>query len=178
MVMTRDDVRPRETSREPIENPDRVPCDRCATPAAFRMKFSDDHYATRLLCRRCAEGPHPPHALVQLDLEERGIDWRDLAAPDHLDGARSFDPEKCDHGAELMGRTEWQYCENCRPDLLPIFDPAKCSHPEWNDGMVEDERRWCENCRPAIVDPGTVAAVLTPDRLLRQELRRAKKLRR
>lgn len=29
-----------------------------------------------------------------------------------------------------------------------VFDPAKCDHSEWNDGMPEAERRTCANCMP------------------------------
>lgn len=36
--------------------------------------------------------------------------------PGNIDWVVRFDkvdPNKCDHGAELMGRTEWDRCENC-----------------------------------------------------------------
>ena len=36
-----------------------------------------------------------------------------------------------------------------------VFDPAKCNHPQWNDGMPESELVTCPNCDPDdFVDPG------------------------
>ena len=40
-----------------------------------------------------------------------------------------FDPAECDHGAELMGRTEFDWCKNCDPlraSVLELtgFDPG------------------------------------------------------
>jgi hypothetical protein len=32
------------------------------------------------------------------------------------------------------------------PVVPEIFDPSKCAHPQWNDGMPESERQTCANC--------------------------------
>lgn len=52
----------------------------------------------------------------------------------------TFDPAKCDHGAELHGTAEWTWCANC--------DPARARDLCFLAGCSG-----CENCEPKCATP-------------------------